>query len=129
MEPRYWFKGWDVNSSEKLRGFFVGPYAMSSKYDSQYDTKINYQGEYWSTGLSAGWTTALGRTKWCNLELSLAVGFLRTQYRGYIPADDYSLLIRNPYDVGSVDYFGPTKAKISFVLPICITRNRVGGTK
>ena len=128
-EVRYWFRPWDPQGVDKLRGFFAGVYGMTAKYDFQYDRSLDYQGEYWSTGLSAGWTTALGRTKWCNLELSLAVGFLRTQYRGYIPADDYSLLIRNPYDAGSIDYFGPTKAKVSFVLPICITRNRVGGTK
>ena len=128
-EVRYWFKPWDPRGTEKLYGFFAGIYGMSAKYDFQYDRSLDYQGEYWSTGISAGWTTPLGRTKWCNLELSLAAGFARTHYRGYIPADDYSLLIRNPYDVGSLDWWGPTKAKVSFVIPICINRTRTGGTK
>ena len=128
-EVRYWFRPWDPKGVDKLQGFFAGIYGMSAKYDFQYDRTLDYQGEYWSTGISAGWTKALGRTKWCNLELSLAVGFLRSDYRGYIPADDYSLLIRNPYDQGNFNYFGPTKAKVSFVIPICINRTRVGGTK
>lgn len=128
-EVRYWFRPWDPKGVDKLQGFFAGIYGMSAKYDFQYDRSLDYQGEYWSTGLSAGWTKALGRTKWCNLELSLAVGFLRSDYRGYIPADDYSLLIRNPYDVGDFNYFGPTKAKVSFVIPICINRTIKGGTK
>lgn len=129
-EARYWFKPWDVNGTEKLRGFFVGPYVMSAKYDFQYDRSLNYQGEHWSTGLSAGWCTPIGRKQRCNLELSLALGFMRTDYRGYIPADDYSLLIRNPYDAGTMTYpFGPTKAKVSLVVPINITRSYKGGTK
>ncbi|MBR5035420.1 MAG: DUF3575 domain-containing protein [Bacteroidales bacterium] len=128
-EFRYWFKPWDPKGIAKLRGFFAGVYGMSAKYDFQYDRSLDYQGEYWSAGITGGWTKALGRTEWCNLELSLSLGYLSSRYRGYIPADDYSLLIRNPRDVGSIDYFGPTKAKISFVIPICINRSYKGGTK
>lgn len=128
-EVRYWFKPWDVYGTDKLRGFFAGVYGMSSKYDFQYDRSIDWQGEYWSAGLSGGWSTALGRSKWGNLELSLALGFLHTDYRGYIPADDYSLLIRNPYKVGKADYFGPTKAKVSLVIPINVPILKNGGTK
>ena len=121
VEPRYWFKGWDVNSSEKLRGFFVGPYAMSSKYDFQYDTKINYQGEYWSAGISGGYAmplaTLFNRFD-LNMEFNLAVGFMHSDYRHYFPADDYSVLIRDRNNVGKVSYFGPTKAKVSLVLTL-----------
>ena len=128
-EVRYWFKPWDVYGTDKLRGFFAGVYGMSSRYDFQYDRSLNWQGEYWSTGLSGGWSTALGRSKWGNLELSLALGYLSTRYRGYIPADDYSLLIRNPYRVGSASYWGPTKAKVSLVIPINIPIHKYGGSK
>lgn len=128
-EVRYWFRPWDVYGTDKLRGFFAGVYGMSSRYDFQYDRSLNWQGEYWSTGLSGGWSTALGRSKWGNLELSLALGYLSTRYRGYIPADDYSLLIRNPYRVGSASYWGPTKAKVSLVIPINIPIHKYGGSK
>lgn len=129
-EARYWFKPWDVNGVEKLRGFFVGPYVMSAKYDFQNDRKFNYQGEHWSAGIAAGWATPIGRKKRVNLEFEVAAGYLYTQNRGYFPADDYSLLIRNPDDVFTTSSpIVPTKSKISLVVPIYVTRTRVGGTK
>ena len=119
IEPRYWFKPWDSVGTEKLRGFFVGPYGMSGKYDFQNDRKFNYQGEFWSAGVSAGYSMPIGRRKLVNLEFSAAIGYMRTHYRHYMPATDYSKLIRDPYNVGTAHYFGPTKAKISLVVPIC----------
>jgi len=128
IEPRYWFKSWDVESSEKLRGFFVGPYVMSSKYDFQNDTKLNYQGEYWSAGLSGGYSmpigTAFNRYD-LNMEFSLSVGYMHTDYRHYLPADDYSMLIRDLYNIGKVSYFGPTKAKVSLVLTLPARKKEV----
>lgn len=128
-ELRYWFKPWDVYGTEKLLGFFAGVYGMSAKYDFQYDRSLNYQGEYWSAGLSGGWSTALGKKKWANLELSLALGYLRGPYRGYLPDDEYSLLIRNPYKVGTFTYWPLTKAKVSLVIPINIPIHKYGGSK
>ncbi len=118
IEGRFWFKPWDVNGTEKMRGWFVGAYGMSSKYDFQYDRSINYQGEYWSAGITAGYVMPIGKKKKMNLEFSLSAGYLQTDYRHYFPADDYSVLIRDPYNMGTVSYFGPTKAKVSLIIPI-----------
>ena len=124
LEGRYWLKPWDVNGTEKLRGLFGGIYAMSSKYDFQYDKSVNYQGEYWSAGITAGYSKPIGRKKRVNLEMSLSLGYLDSPYRHYMPTDDYSKLIRDPYNVGKVKYFGPTKAKISLVVPINVPRKK-----
>ena len=131
LEGRYWFNPWDVRGTEKLRGFFAGLYGMSAKYDFQWDRSLNYQGEYWSAGVSAGWATPLGKNKWGNLELSLGYGYRSNQYRGYVPADDYSKLYRKPYDVHKATGFPywPTKAKVSLVVPINVTRTNKGGSK
>lgn len=118
IEGRFWFKPWDVNGTEKMRGWFIGAYGMSSKYDFQYDRSINYQGEYWSAGITAGYVMPIGKKKKMNLEFSLSAGYLQTDYRHYFPADDYSVLIRDPYNMGTVSYFGPTKAKVSLIIPI-----------
>jgi len=118
VEARFWFKPWDVNGTEKMRGWFVGAYGMSSMYDFQYDRAINYQGEYWSAGISAGYVMPIGKKKKLNLEFSISAGYLQTDYRHYFPADDYSKLIRDPYNMGTVSYFGPTKAKVSLIIPI-----------
>lgn len=118
IEPRVWMRAWDPAGVQKLRGWFVGAYAMSAKYDFQFDRNLNYQGEYWSAGLSAGYALPIGRRKRVNLEFSLAAGFLQTDYRHYLPTETYDKLIRDRYRVGKASYFGPTKAKISLVVPI-----------
>ena len=120
LEARYWLTPWDVDGTDKLRGLFGGIYAMSGKYDLQYDRKINYQGEFWSAGITAGYSLPLGRKKWGNLEMSLGLGFLQSDYRHYYPADDYSRLYRDRSKDGKLTWFGPTKAKVSLVIPINI---------
>lgn len=128
-ELRYWFTPWDVHGTDKLRGFFVGAYGMSAKGDLQNDRKFDYQYEYWSAGLTGGWSARLGRRNWGRLELSLGLGYANVDYRHYLPMDDYSKLIRDPYDVGTASFWGPTKAKVSLVIPVNVTRNKKGGSK
>ena len=122
-ELRFWFRSWRPNSTNKLTGWFVGAYGMSSRYDFQYDTKIDYQGEYWSAGLTAGYVMPI-KKGWLHdalrarLEFSLSAGYLQTDYRHYLPTDAYDMLIRDKYNVGTATYIGPTKAKVSLVVPI-----------
>lgn len=122
VEARYWFKPWKTVGTEKLRGLFVGPYVMSGKYDFQNDKSINYQGEFWSAGVTAGYAMPIGKRKRANLEFSLSLGYLESPYRHYIPTDDYSKLIHDPNRDGKFyDYFlYPTKAKVSLVVPLNI---------
>ena len=128
VEGRFWFRRWDPRGTEKLRGLFVGPYVMSSMYDFQLDRKLNYQGEYWSAGVSAGYAVALGRKnkKWGTMEFSLSAGYLQTDYRHYLPTESYDKLIRDRYRVGKASYFGPTKAKVSLVIPINVYNSMKG---
>ncbi len=118
VEARYWLKPWKNPGTDKLKGFFAGVYGMSAKYDFQWVSSVDYQGEYWSAGLTGGWCTSLGRNKWGNLELSLGLGYLQSPYRHYLPTDSFDKLIRDPYRTGTARYFGPTKAKVSLVIPI-----------
>lgn len=124
IEGRFWFRRWNPVGTEKLRGFFAGVYGMSSKYDFQWDRDINYQGEYWSAGVSGGYCMPIGKRKKLNLEFSLALGYLHTDYRHYMPTDEYDRLIRDKYKVGRISYFGPTKAKVSLVWPISFKFNK-----
>ncbi|MBP5721912.1 MAG: DUF3575 domain-containing protein [Bacteroidales bacterium] len=117
-EGRFWFNEWERRGTDKLVGPFVGVYAMSAKYDFQYKMDVDYQGEYWSAGITGGWNFNLGREPWGRLELSLGLGYLRTDYRSYLPTDAYDKLIRNPYKTGVAQYFGPTKAVVGIVIPV-----------
>ncbi len=116
IEPRWWFKKSD--SRDQLAGHFLGLYAMSSIYDFQYDRDLCYQGEYWSAGLTYGF--ALPISKLLNMEFSLSVGFLQSDYRHYQPDPDYEHLFLDKYNTGTLSYFGPTKLKVSLVLPITV---------
>ena len=114
LEPRWWFIRTDRR--DWLTGHFVGAYAMSGKYDFQNDKQFCWQGEYWSAGLTYGY--ALPICKWANMEFSVSAGYLHSDYRHYQPDDDYGHLFRDYYNAGKVTWFGPTKAKISLVIPL-----------
>ena len=117
-EFRFWFKKWNPVGTEKLRGWFVGIYGMSARYDFQWDRDVNYQGEYWSAGVSGGYVLPFGKKKDWRMEFSLALGYLSTDYRHYLPTDLYDKLIRDPYKVGTLTYFGPTKLKVVLSMPV-----------
>ena len=123
VEGRYWFKRTDAR--DVLSGWFGGLYGMSAKYDFQWKRSVNYQGEYWSAGLTCGYAMPLGKR--LNLELSASLGYLSTAYRHYKPSVDYGELLLDPYKQGRVGYFGPTKLKVSLVVPIRITSKKNGG--
>lgn len=69
------------------------------------------------------------------LEFNIGLGFIRTQYRPYYLASDYSDLIAVPgVKYNSTSFFGPTRAGVSLVLPITVRTKmpkeyRVGGEK
>lgn len=121
VEGRYWFKR--TEDRDVLSGWFGGVYAMSAMYDFQWKRDVNYQGEYWSAGLTCGYAMPLG--KHLNLEFSASMGYLSTAYRHYVPSVDYGELLRDPSEQGRLGYWGPTKLKVSLVLPITIYRKEV----
>ena len=125
-EARYWFKPWNTVGTEKLRGFFAGPYVMSGKYDFQFDKAINYQGELWSAGITAGYSAPIGKSKKVNLEFSLSMGYMKSPFRHYQPTDDYSKLIKDPANNGTFYniFMYPTKAKVSLVVPISVPTSK-----
>lgn len=148
VEPRYWFKHWG-NDDMKMTGFFLGAYYMfgpnadkklnggnfpllRGQADFQIDKELGYQGDYIgyqigyiSAGLTAGFVIPLGkRNHWGNMEFSISAGWLQADYQHYQPAADYSYLVRDAYNKGQVNWFGPTKAKISLVVPINFATKR-----
>lgn len=114
IEPRWWFLKSDRR--DRLAGHFIGVYGMSAKYDFQWDYKACYQGEYWSAGVTYGY--AMPICKWLNMEFSLSAGYVSSPYRHYFPDEDYDVLWRDKYKTGVFHYFGPTKAKVSLVVPL-----------
>ena len=114
VEPRWWFRRTD--KKDYLSGHFLGVYGMGAKYDIQNDTKLCYQGEYWSAGISYGY--AMPVCSWLNMEFAVSAGFLQSDYRHYQPDPSYEHLYKDKFKVGKVSWFGPTKLKVSLVVPI-----------
>lgn len=107
-EVRYWF-----SKKDRFHGHFMGAYVGGGLYEFMFKRSFGLQGEFYiAGGLSYGYTLPLGRR--LRMEFSLGVGYLMTHYRQYY------------YDAGcyvyqqtkKYAYFGPTKAKISLVLPL-----------
>ena len=128
VEGRYWFRN-NKFKTQRLGGHFVGAYGMSAMYDIQNDFDPAYQGEFWSAGLTYGYAMPIGKKKRVNLEFALSVGYLSMGYRNYFPSSDYSELYINENGIGRIKYFGPTKLKVSLVVPINIGYNRKVGNR
>ena len=116
-ELRWWFR-----SDETLQGHFVGANVWSGKGDLQWNRKGCYQFEFWTVGLSYGYSMQI--SKRANLEFSISAGYAQIPYQHYIPTDDWEILIKDKNKAGTLHYFGPTKAEMSLVIPIRHTTRR-----
>lgn len=126
-EARWWFaRPESVRRRDRLTGHFLGAYAESGKYDFEHKRDICRQGEFWSAGLSYGYSMPVGKR--LNLEFSLSAGYASIAFRGYTPSDDYEILWRDPKKVGRAHYVGLTKAQVSLVIPITV-KYKVGGER
>jgi hypothetical protein len=120
IETRYWLKKQD--DSHPLLGHFIGLYAAIGKYDLEWDAKGN-QGEFYSAGITYGWTHKLSRK--LNIEFSISAGFTEGPYKHYEAKYEYKHLIYQYSKHWA--YTGPTKAKISLVW--LLGKSRKGGNK
>ena len=105
---------------DKLAGHFLGVYGMGGKWDFETRRNICYQGEFWSTGLSYGYSLPI--SKRLNLEFTASLGYASIPYRHFIPSDDYEILFRDPTDTGRWNYVGITKLGVTLVIPITIKK-------
>ncbi len=112
LEGRYWLGSRKNRDHRKvLIGHFLGLYAGGGKYDLQWD-RNGYQGEFFiAAGISYGYNMPIARN--LNLEFSLGIGLLRTDYEHYHARDNYQTLLWQ--NNGRYTWIGPTKAKISLV--------------
>lgn len=123
-EARWWFKPKPRVETVKRKirdrfvGHYLGVYGESGKYDFERKRDICYQGEYWSVGLSYGYSFPIAKR--LNLEVSLSAGYASIAYRGYTPSPDYSVLWRDYDKIGRWHYWGVTKVQVSLVVPIII---------
>lgn len=100
-EGRRWFavkKPW--------HGFYAGVFAGGGKYDLENGGK-GYYGEGAMAGVSAGYMFPISRC--LSFEACIGAGYMRTQYKEYIPVDGHYIYQRTK----SLNYFGPLKLKFA----------------
>ena len=110
-EYRWWM-------CERFNGTFLGVHAhggsfLTKNLDMPFDMfptlkEHRYEGYFWGAGLSIGHQWILGK-RW-NFEASIGVGYARVHYDKF-PCDDCGKKIKT----GDKNYFGPTKATLSFM--------------
>ena len=121
VDAKYWFPGekYQWTRTERLQGHAVGLYAGAGYYDYQNISKGN-QGEYIDLGVDYTFALPIAQNR-LRLEFNLGVGFIRTWYRPYHPSSDYEDLIKEPgIRYKSTNFFGPTRAGVSLVVPIIV---------
>ena len=130
VDMKHWFSSdkYEWSDDDRLKGHALGVYIGAGYYDYQ-SINQGYQGEYIDTGVDYTFALPVGPrdNRWMRLEFNIGLGWIRTYARRYEPSDDFSQLIKDPGVKNMVfDYFGPTRASVSFVMPITITRNKGG---
>lgn len=132
-EFRWWFKPQTRPESARrvqrdaLVGHFLGVYGMGGKFDLQANKTFCYQGEFFSAGLTYGYSMPIAKR--VNLEFSISAGYARIPYRHYNPTDDWELLIRDRNKSGVWHYFGPTKIEIALSVPLLVKKKVKGGNR
>lgn len=104
-----WWPRYRVDD-RSLTGWFMGLFVMSGFYDIQQSYNSGTQGEIsYIAGMSIGYVAPISRS--FNLEFSVGVGYIVTQYRWYdVTNDTYLGLVGSDYIYQSVI---PAKFKIS----------------
>jgi hypothetical protein len=125
IDGKYWFPGifntW--SDDNKLIGHAIGVYAGIGYYDYQ-NRKRGAQGEYLDVGVDYTYARPIANNK-LRLEFNIGFGAIRTYYRTYQPSSDYTDLIKDPgIKYHSTNIIGPTRARVSLVLPITVTTGR-----
>lgn len=131
VDAKYWLPGdkYQWTKADRLQGHAIGLYAGAGYYDYQ-NIRHGYQGEYIDAGVDYTFGLPVGPkdNKWMRIEFNVGLGWIRTWARHYVPSDDYTQLIKDSGVKNLIfDYFGPTRASISFLLPISATYKKKGG--
>lgn len=127
VDTKYWF-GRDRKEEDKLTGHALGAYAGFGYYDYQWERSGN-QGEYIDIGVDYTYAIPVARGK-LRMEFNVGLGWIHTVARHYTPTDDYTDLIKDPgIRHRKYNFFGPTRASVSLVVPIRVKVKNGGSGK
>lgn len=124
LDTKYWF-GNNRKEKDKLSGHAVGFYSGFGYYDFQWH-KSGYQGEFIDIGVDYTYSMPIAKNR-LRLAFNIGAGWIHTVRRHYTPTDGYEELIKDPgVKHYKVNFFGPTRASVSLVVPITVKSKRGG---
>ena len=127
VDTKYWF-GKDRTETDKLAGHALGGYAGFGYYDFQWEKSGN-QGEFIDIGIDYTYSLPLAKDR-LRMEFNIGLGWIHTVARHYTPTDDYTDLIKDPgIRHRKYNFFGPTRASVSLIVPIRVKTGKKGGAR
>ena len=128
VDVRYWFgdrhSAGEENWQYRLFGHSIGLYGNGGYYDFGRDYS-GWQGAFSNVGLDYQYSFRIGKKRDMRLEMSLGIGWIHSnaqKYKVYTEGGHaYRTGVRQ-----SVNWFGPTKATVSLVIPIYKTVKKEG---
>lgn len=122
LEGRYWFSS--LNEAP-LSGHFVGAFANLGAYDLERKGEGYQCRNAWMTGITYGYSFRLSQS-W-RLECSVGLGYMRgNKYDHYDEIEVNGKQYLMSRDRANLNWFGPTKAKVSFVWIPQLTKGKKG---
>lgn len=118
IEARYWFRNEKKHPEQRLLGHSVGLYAAAGHYDFEWKSK-GHQGEFWNVGLDYLYAVPVFKGK-MHMEFELGVGYIHSMNTPYECLVLGEVCYRLPGERKRVDWFGPTRAQVSLVLPVYV---------
>jgi len=123
VEARYWFTNRKKQPEQRLLGHSIGLYAAAGHYDFEgFENKwTGWQGEFVNAGIDYLYAFPIFKGR-MHMELELGVGYIyskATPYECLAPGD---VCYRIPGPRKTVNWFGPTRAQFSLVLPIYVKK-------
>lgn len=120
IEGRYWFTDHDLPEDVRLLGHSVGLYAGAGYYDFERNW-CGHQGEFFNVGVDYLYAMPLLRGR-LHLEFELGIGYIHSKARPYDIIQDTGYIRNGVYE--KINWFGPTRAQVSVVLPIYVTKEQ-----
>lgn len=114
VEGRYWF-GKDRTVEDRLEGHSVGFSVASGYYDIEKNFKGN-QGEYASISADYLYSLPVCKDK-LHLEFTLGIGWIYSRVKPYEVYSEGGKAYKLGYEK-NFNWYGPTKAGVSLVVPI-----------
>ena len=123
IEGRYWFSDKKFPEQSRLLGHSVGLYAGGGYYDFERNW-MGHQGEFLNVGADYKYAMPLFRGR-IHLEFELGLGYIYSKAIPYKYLENRCYVMKDMYKV--IHWIGPTRAQVSVVVPIYITREQWSG--